>query len=145
MSLEAAIAAMARDAAESVMRDTRARFVSQKTSLELVGIPARNFVEWLREPGFPLPVVKRGRLRLIELEPLVAHLRSLASTPEKAAEPEAIDAADQVLAEIFPGCEPELKKTTRWETGRLQTLNPTLGKGSRTDEKLPQERKVGNR
>ncbi|WP_437303927.1 hypothetical protein [Sorangium sp. So ce388] len=56
--------------------------LSQKNVEAFTGIPARVFLDTIRAPGFPLPVTKLGKLRLVQREAFVAHLRALASEPE---------------------------------------------------------------
>ncbi|WP_437751819.1 hypothetical protein [Sorangium sp. So ce1389] len=56
--------------------------LSQKNVESVTGIPPRVFLDTIRAPGFPLPVTKLGKLRLVEREAFVAHLRALASEPE---------------------------------------------------------------
>ncbi|WP_437721665.1 hypothetical protein [Sorangium sp. So ce861] len=40
-------------------------------------IPARVFLDTIRAPGFPLPVAKLGKLRLVRREVFVAYLQAL--------------------------------------------------------------------
>ncbi|WP_437665491.1 hypothetical protein [Sorangium sp. So ce1182] len=56
--------------------------LSQRNVEAVTGIPARVFLDTIRAPGFPLPVTKLGKLRLVERGAFVAHLRALASEPE---------------------------------------------------------------
>ncbi|KYF51657.1 hypothetical protein BE04_25495 [Sorangium cellulosum] len=55
--------------------------LSQKNVEAVTGIPARVFLDTIRAPGFPLPVTKLGKLRLVEREAFVAYLRTLAGEP----------------------------------------------------------------
>ena len=55
--------------------------LSQKNVEAVTGIPARVFLDTIRAPGFPLPVTKLGKLRLVEREAFVAYLRALAGEP----------------------------------------------------------------
>ncbi|WP_437338446.1 hypothetical protein [Sorangium sp. So ce394] len=55
--------------------------LSQKNVEAVTGIPARVFLDTIRAPGFPLPVTKLGKLRLVQREAFVAYLRALASEP----------------------------------------------------------------
>ncbi|WP_437765394.1 hypothetical protein WMF27_30200 [Sorangium sp. So ce281] len=65
--------------------------LSQKNVESVTGIPARVFLDTLRGLGFPLPVMKLGKLRLVQREAFVAYLQALASNsapPRAAAENE---------------------------------------------------------
>ncbi|WP_437619655.1 hypothetical protein [Sorangium sp. So ce1151] len=53
--------------------------LSQKNVESVTGIPARVFLHTIRAPGFPLPVTKLGKLRLVRREVFVAYLQALAS------------------------------------------------------------------
>lgn len=55
----------------------RPAFVSQKTSLAILGIPPDRFLLMVRAPGFPLRVTSVGKLRMVETEPVIAYLREL--------------------------------------------------------------------
>lgn len=52
--------------------------LSQKNVEAVTGIPARVYLEEVRAPHFPLPVVKLGKLRLVNRAAFVAYLESLA-------------------------------------------------------------------
>lgn len=60
-------------------------FISQKTSLAVVGITARTFLEMIRAPGFPLAVTPVGKHRLVVTADFVAHLKTLGATAPPAA------------------------------------------------------------
>ncbi|XXX73928.1 hypothetical protein WMF30_40410 [Sorangium sp. So ce134] len=55
--------------------------LSQKNVEPVTGIPARVFLDTIRAPGFPLPVTKLGKLRLVQREAFIAYLQALASDP----------------------------------------------------------------
>ncbi|WP_437304815.1 hypothetical protein [Sorangium sp. So ce388] len=55
--------------------------LSQKNVESVTGIPARVFLDTIRGPGFPLPVTRLGKLRLVEREAFVAYLQALAGDP----------------------------------------------------------------
>ncbi|WP_234023825.1 hypothetical protein [Sorangium cellulosum] len=55
--------------------------LSQKNVEAVTGIPARVFLDTIRAPGFPLPVTKLGKLRLVSREAFVAYLLALAEEP----------------------------------------------------------------
>ncbi|WP_437965111.1 hypothetical protein WMF04_36475 [Sorangium sp. So ce260] len=55
--------------------------LSQKNVESVTGIPARVFLDTIRAPGFPLPVTKLGKLRLVQREAFIAYLQALASDP----------------------------------------------------------------
>ncbi|AGP39441.1 hypothetical protein [Sorangium cellulosum] len=55
--------------------------LSQKNVESVTGIPARVFLDTIRAPGFPLPVTKLGKLRLVQREVFVAYLQALACDP----------------------------------------------------------------
>src|SRR5690349_12384437 len=59
----------------------RPAFVSQKTSLDILGVPADRFLAMVRAPGFPLPVAPVGKLRMVETEAAIAYLRALGASP----------------------------------------------------------------
>lgn len=66
--------------------------ISQKNSEAVAAIPARIFLEFVRAPGFPLPVTRIGKLRLVPRVEFVAYLRGLAQQGR------APDEVDQFLA-----------------------------------------------
>ncbi len=81
--------------------------VSQRTVLHAVGIPPRVFLELVRAPGFPLDVVRVGKLRLVDRAAFVAWLRARAAAPVDApandadhGEDDQDAAVDAVLAEL---------------------------------------------
>jgi hypothetical protein len=55
--------------------------LSRKNVESVTGIPARVFLDTIRGPGFPLPVTRLGKLRLVQREEFVAYLQALASDP----------------------------------------------------------------
>ncbi len=55
----------------------RPAFVSQKTSLAILGIPPDRFLLMVRALGFPLRVTSVGKLRMVETEPVIAYLREI--------------------------------------------------------------------
>ncbi|WP_437328851.1 hypothetical protein [Sorangium sp. So ce381] len=55
--------------------------LSQKNVESVTGIPARVFLDTIRGPGFPLPITRLGKLRLVQREAFVAYLQALASDP----------------------------------------------------------------
>ncbi|AGP40268.1 hypothetical protein [Sorangium cellulosum] len=55
--------------------------LSQKNVEAVTGIPARVFLDTIRAPGFPLPVTKLGKLRLVPREAFVAYLRARNEEP----------------------------------------------------------------
>ncbi|MDC0678255.1 hypothetical protein [Sorangium atrum] len=80
--------------------------LSQKNVESVTGIPARVFLDTIRAPGFPLPVTKLGKMRLVRREAFVAYLQALARDPgprQAAAEDERTGVA-AVLAAV--GLEP---------------------------------------
>lgn len=77
MTLDGQIARLARDAArEAVREELRAetRMISQRTAEAILGLPTRSFLDLLRRPDCPLRVRRVGKLRLVELEPMLAWL-----------------------------------------------------------------------
>jgi len=52
--------------------------LSQRNVEAVTGIPARVYLEEIRAQGFPLAVIRLGKLRLVERAAFVEHLRSLA-------------------------------------------------------------------
>jgi hypothetical protein len=81
--------------------------LSQRNVEAVTGIPARVYLEEVRTPGFPLPVMRLGKLRLVKRVAFVAYLESLTArpvpTPHRGDDGAADDVAT-VLAEV--GCEP---------------------------------------
>jgi len=73
--------------------------LSQRNVEAVTGIPARVYLEEIRASGFPLPVIKIGKLRLVDREAFVSHLRSRASLPACRPQPRSSGAA-AVLAEV---------------------------------------------
>jgi len=59
--------------------------LTQHNALAVVGVPPGQFLAMLRSPAFPLPVAKRGKLRLVERAPFVAWLLR-AATPRATAD-----------------------------------------------------------
>ncbi|WP_437717062.1 hypothetical protein WMF45_11985 [Sorangium sp. So ce448] len=55
--------------------------LSQKNVESVTGIPARVYLDTIRGPGFPLPVTRLGKLRLVQREAFVAYLQALAGDP----------------------------------------------------------------
>lgn len=52
--------------------------LSQRNVEAVTGIPARVYLEAIRGSGFPLPVAKLGKLRLVERTVFLSYLRTLA-------------------------------------------------------------------
>ncbi|WP_437659819.1 hypothetical protein [Sorangium sp. So ce1182] len=88
--------------------------LSQKNVEAVTGIPARVFLDTIRAPGFTLPVTKLGKLRLVQREAFVAHLRALASEPELRRNEEA-DVRSRVAAVLAAA---GLESVPRARTGR---------------------------
>ncbi|WP_437979241.1 hypothetical protein WMF11_25370 [Sorangium sp. So ce295] len=55
--------------------------LSQRNVESVTGIPARVFLDTIRGLGFPLPVTRLGKLRLVQREAFIAYLQALASDP----------------------------------------------------------------
>lgn len=53
--------------------------ISQRNVEAMTGIPARVYLEAIRSPGFPLPVARLGKLRLVERAAFLEYLRGLAA------------------------------------------------------------------
>lgn len=81
--------------------------ISQRNVEAVTGIPPRVYLDELRAPGFPVAVIKVGKLRLVEREAFLSYLRARASQPVRDA-PTAHDGVAAVLAEI--GLEPAPKR-----------------------------------
>jgi hypothetical protein len=75
--------------------------LSQRNIEAVTGIPPRVYLEEIRSPGFPLPVVRLGKLRIVERAPFLDYLRTRA-VPDSNDESDNDDAI--LLAEI--GLEP---------------------------------------
>ena len=54
--------------------------LSQRNVEAVTGIPPRVYLEELRSPGFPLPVVRLGKLRVVERSAFLDYLRTRAAT-----------------------------------------------------------------
>ncbi len=78
--------------------------ISQRNVESVTGIPARVYLEEIRSPSFPVPVVKLGKLRLVKRAAFVAYLESLATGPglarTRAEGTVGDDAVAGVLAEV---------------------------------------------
>lgn len=101
-SLDTAVRQVATEAAKEAVRAelvADGALVSQRSSLAVVGIPPRTFLELLRRRDCPLDVVHLGKLRLVRREALLAWLERIGA-PRRPEEPEAdLDGADRVLVE----------------------------------------------
>jgi len=75
--------------------------LSQKNIEAVTGIPARVYLEEIRSPGFPLKVIKLGKLRLVDRAAFVAWLRERVP-PSRAANDvaEERDEVTELLAEL---------------------------------------------
>lgn len=59
----------------------RPAFVSQRTSLEILGVPRDRFLAMVRAPGFRPSVTIVGKLRMVETDVAIAYLRELGASP----------------------------------------------------------------
>lgn len=50
--------------------------ISQRNVLTVTGIPPAAFLRMLRDPAFPLDVIKQGKLRLVDRETFVTWLKA---------------------------------------------------------------------
>lgn len=82
--------------------------ISQRNVEAVTGIPARVYLDELRAPGFPVAVIKVGKLRLVEREAFLSYLRTRACRPPRSPGEAAPDGVAAVLAEI--GLEPAPKR-----------------------------------
>ena len=80
--------------------------LSQKNVESVTGIPARVFLDTIRAPGFPLPVTKLGKLRLVQREAFVAYLRALAGEPASRRDAEADERTRVAAVLASAGLEP---------------------------------------
>jgi len=53
--------------------------LTQRNVESVVGLPAEVYLEVLRSPGFPVPVTKLGKLRVVERVPFLAWVKSYSS------------------------------------------------------------------
>jgi hypothetical protein len=53
--------------------------LSQRNVESVTGIPARTFHAMIRASGFPLPVSRLGKLRLVDRAAFVSHVKALAT------------------------------------------------------------------
>ncbi|WP_104977819.1 hypothetical protein [Sorangium cellulosum] len=80
--------------------------LSQKNVEAVTGIPARIFLDTIRAPGFPLPVAKLGKLRLVQREAFVAYLQALATQPAPRRDAEAEERTRVAAVLASAGLEP---------------------------------------
>ncbi|WP_437936881.1 hypothetical protein [Sorangium sp. So ce341] len=80
--------------------------LSQKNVESVTGIPARVFLDTIRGPGFPLPVTKLGKLRLVQREAFVAYLQALAGEPASRRDAEADEGTRVAAVLSAAGLEP---------------------------------------
>ncbi|WP_437779103.1 hypothetical protein [Sorangium sp. So ce1097] len=80
--------------------------LSQKNVESVTGIPARVFLDTIRGPGFPLPVTKLGKLRLVQREAFVAYLQALAGDPASLRDAEADEGTRVAAVLAAAGLEP---------------------------------------
>ncbi|XXY52718.1 hypothetical protein WME91_16440 [Sorangium sp. So ce269] len=99
--------------------------LSQKNVESVTGIPARVFLDTVRAPGFPLPVAKLGKLRLVRREAFVAYLQALASdrAPRRAPAEDERTGIAAVLAAV--GLEPVRQP----RSGRASAPSEGAGRG----------------
>lgn len=78
--------------------------LSQKNVTAFTGIVPRVYLALIRSQGFPLPVTKLGKLRLVNRVAFVAYLESLASGPGLSVRPATADdddaLVDRILADV---------------------------------------------
>ena len=53
----------------------RPAFVSQRTSLEILGVPRDTFLKMVRTPDFTPPVTIVGKMRMVETDAIIAYIR----------------------------------------------------------------------
>jgi len=95
------IAGVARREAERVIRESRPLYVTRFNSDRVTGAPWRTWLDLSKRPDFSAETLRVGKLVLIELDGLIAYLRSLA---ERQADQPERDEADDVLTEVLgPG------------------------------------------
>jgi hypothetical protein len=94
----------------SAMRETtaavepsQAEYVTQKTSLHVLGLPPRQFLELLRRQDAP-PVSVMGKLRMVRRDAMLAYVGRLGAKVRGEDAEQKSDGADAVLREI--GCAP---------------------------------------
>ncbi|WP_437968072.1 hypothetical protein WMF04_01670 [Sorangium sp. So ce260] len=102
--------------------------LSQKNVEAVTGIPARVFLDTIRAPGFPLPVTKLGKLRLVERGAFVAHLRALASEPQLRRDADADERTRVAAVLAAAGLE---------SVPRARTDRPSAHAGSANRDRLP--------
>lgn len=70
--------------------------VHQNNVEAVIGIPRRQFLRDLRAPGFPLETITIGKLRLVDREAYLAHLRSKGQPPTRHLDEPPKHAADDI-------------------------------------------------
>jgi hypothetical protein len=73
--------------------------LSQRNVEAVTGIPPRVYLEEIRSPGFPLPVVRLGKLRIVERSAFLDYLRTRAAANSND-ESDSSGGVASVLAEI---------------------------------------------
>ena len=91
--------------------------LSQRNIEAVTGIPPRVYLEEVRSPGFPLPVVRLGKLRIVDRSAFLDYLRTRAATISND-EPDGRD-VDSVLAEI--GLDSMVHASTTWKNRRKRS------------------------
>jgi hypothetical protein len=108
--------------------------ISQRNVEAVTGIPARVYLEAIRSPGFPVPVARLGKLRIVTRSAFVAWLQKGALVGEASPRTQASDAAtsddtatsdvpptesaDGILAALGLKARPKQPTTPRKTTGR---------------------------
>jgi hypothetical protein len=89
--------------------------ITQHNVEEVLGMPSRTFLELLRRPGFPLPVMRLGALRGVEHAKLLNWLLSGGAAslglPANETRPIAAPTAADILDEL--GLEPDPRRRQR--------------------------------
>jgi hypothetical protein len=79
--------------------------ISQRNVEAVTGIPARVYLEAIRSPGFPVPVTRLGKLRIVTRSAFVAWLQNGALVGEASPRTQASDAAtsdDTATSDVPP-------------------------------------------
>lgn len=95
-AVQALLRAMAKVSREAAPSPT-ALLISQRNCLQVIGLPPRSYLEILRAPGFPLHVTRAGKLRLVDAEAFVEHLRAVSPAAPAQDEPDGTETLRALL------------------------------------------------
>lgn len=101
--LEASIRELVRQAVEDYAAKLRLLpiTVHQNTVEGVIGISSRSYLEELRKPGFPLDVIRQGKLRIVNTDAFMDYLRQKSKRVAKVEAPKRErDESDAMLEDL---------------------------------------------